>query len=67
MTETTASTETVSLTFTRGDVLFTDPAGNACYDVVVDGPIRGRELVWAERADGAHRVIPATAWKAFVA
>lgn len=62
MTETT-----ITITIARGDILFTDPNGNACYGVLVDGPIRGRELVWAERSDGTARVIPATEWKAFVA
>lgn len=65
---TTARTETITLTVAKGDVLYgPDGNGNSFHTVEVDGPIRGRELIWAVRADGVERVIPASAWNAFVA
>lgn len=60
--------ETIELTVSKGDLLFgPDVNGNTFHTVKVDGMIRGRELIWAVRADGEERVIPASAWKAFVA
>lgn len=67
MNETTA-TETISITMTvtRGRLTIEDARGNRGFGVVVDGPIRGRELMWMERADGTTRVMPATEWRNFV-
>lgn len=62
-----ATTETITLTISRGDLLLEDDRGNRGFTVKVDGPIRGRELLWMERADGVTRVMPATAWKEFTA
>jgi hypothetical protein len=66
MEATTAPTETITLTIARGELFIEDEHGNRGFGVVVDGPIRGRELIWAERADGTSRVIPATAWRDFI-
>jgi hypothetical protein len=66
MNATTAPTETITLTVSRGSLILSDENGNRGYGVVVDGPIRGRELMWMERADGVTRVMPATAWRDFV-
>lgn len=68
MIDTTApASETLALTFTRGRLLFSTTDGHAAFIVETDGPIRGRELVWAVRSgETVGRVIPATAFRAYV-
>lgn len=63
---TTSHTATIVITFSRDRLLFEHPeTGAKVYTVTSDGPVRGRDLIWCEKASGAYRVIPANEFRNF--
>lgn len=67
MIDATAPTQTISVTFTRGEAFMFEADGSVAYEVLTDGPIRARGLLWVERADGDCRVIPADEYTNYLA
>lgn len=59
---------TVEVSFARGELFIEHPQANIYTVIVVDGPVRGRDLIWVETKndDRPGRVLPANEFAAYV-